>query len=69
MKYYSAVKKRDEKDLLFMTYVADSLRTIPQNKFITAKFIDILNPPPVDKRNGDEIAIYIINKYGLKVAK
>ena len=35
--------------------------------YITAKLSDIINPKPVDKRTGEEIAADIIKRAGIEV--
>lgn len=52
----------------YKTYVADSLQGIPQHKYISRRYIDMINldNKPVDDRTGDEIAEDIISKAGLQ---
>lgn len=38
-----------------------------ENKRLTVRYVDMINPQPVDNRTGDEIALDVINKLGLKV--
>ena len=55
-------------------YVAGCLRIISENtakmgggSYITAKLSDIINPKPVEKRTGEEIAADIIKRAGIEV--
>ena len=63
-----------QRDLAYRIYVTDCLRIISENtakmgkgSYITAKFADIINPKPVDKRTGEEIAADIIKQAGIEV--
>ena len=55
-------------------YYAECLRIITENtakmgsgSYITAKLSDIINPKPVEKRTGEEIAADIIKRAGIEV--
>lgn len=37
------------------------------NKRLTVRYEDIINPKPIDTRTGDEIALDVIQKLKLKV--
>lgn len=39
---------------------------MPQNSYITTPFTDILKPKVVDKRTGEEIAMDVMKRAGLK---
>lgn len=39
---------------------------MPQNKYITASYQDVLTPKKIDTRSGDEIAADIMERAGLK---
>ena len=58
----------------YQTYVSECFRVITENtakmsggSYISASFVDILNPKPVDNRTGEEIVAEIIQKAGLEV--
>ena len=60
--------------MAYRIYIADCLRILSENtakvgggSYITAKFSDIINPKPVEKRTGEEIAADIINRAGIEV--
>ena len=74
MRYAMARYKSQQRDLAYRIYVTDCLRIISENtakigngSYITAKFPDIINPKPVDKRTGEEIAADIIKRAGIEV--
>ena len=74
MRYAMARFNQHQRDLAYRIYVTDCLRIISENtaktgggSYITAKFSDIINPKPVDNRNGEEIAADIIKRAGIEV--
>ena len=74
MRYAMARYQSQQRDLAYRIYVADCLRIISENtakmgggSYITAKFLDIINPKPVEKRTGEEIAADIIKRAGIEV--
>lgn len=50
----------------FRHYVANSLKYIPENKYIQPTLYEVLNPQPEDDRTADEIVLDIMNRAGLK---
>ena len=74
MRYAITRYNQHQRDLAYRIYVTDCLRIISENtakmgggSYITAKFSDIINPKPVDKRTGEEIAADIIKRSGIEV--
>ena len=74
MRYAMARFNQHQRDLAYRIYVTDCLRIISENtakmgngSYITAKFADIINPKPVEKRTGEEIAADIIKRAGIEV--
>lgn len=53
--------------MAYRFYIAESLRNIPQQKFMSKTLMDVLNQKPIDKRSGDEIALDVIKKAGLQM--
>lgn len=49
----------------FRHYVANSLKLIPENKYIQPTLYEVLNPQPEDDRTADEIVLDIMNRAGL----
>lgn len=56
-----------QEEVAYRIYVTDSLFYSAENKKLVKRYIDIINPRPVDNRSGDEIALDVINRLGLKV--
>ena len=74
MRYAMARYQSQQRDLAYRIYVTDCFRIISENtakvgggSYITAKFADIINPKPVEKRTGEEIAADIIKRAGIEV--
>ena len=74
MRYAVARYQSQQRDLAYRIYVCDCLRIISENTakmgggtYITAKLADIINPKPIDKRTGEEIAADIIKRAGIEV--
>ena len=74
MRYAMARYQSQQRDLAYRIYVCDCLRMISENtakmgggSYIAANFSDIINPKPVDKRTGEEIAADIIRRAGIEV--
>lgn len=51
--------------MAYRFYITNSLQNIPQNKYCTTSFSEIIKPKKVDQRSGDEIALDVIKKAGL----
>ena len=74
MRYAMARYQSQQRDLAYRIYVSDCLRIISENtakmgggSYITAKFVDIINPKPIDNRTGEEITADIIKRAGIEV--
>ena len=74
MRYAMARYQSQQRDLAYRIYIADCLRILSENtakmgggSYITAKLSDIINPKPVEKRTGEEIAADIIKLAGIEV--
>ena len=66
--------QKEQEDKAVKIYYAECLRIITENtakmgggSYITAKLSDIINPKPVEKRTGEEIAADIIKRAGIEV--
>ena len=66
--------QKEQEDKAVTIYCAECLRVITENtakmsggSYISAKLADIINPKPVDNRNGEEIAADIIERAGIEV--
>lgn len=74
MRYAMARYQSQQRDLAYRIYIADCLRILSENtakmgggSYITAKLSDIINPKPVEKRTGEEIAADIIKLARIEV--
>jgi hypothetical protein len=58
----------DIRDWTYRHYVANSLRYLAkgEGEYLLPTLYEALHPKPVDNRTGDEIAIDVIKKAGLK---
>ena len=66
--------QKEQEDKAVKIYYAECLRIIAENtskmgggSYITAKLSDIINPKPVEKRTGEEVAADIIKRAGIEV--
>ena len=66
--------QKEQEDKAVKIYYAECLRVITENtakmgggSYITAKLADIINPKPVEKRTGEEIAADIIKRAEIEV--
>lgn len=53
--------------MAYRFYIAESVRLVPQNKWITKSLHQILDKDKADKRTGDEIAVDVIKNAGIKL--
>ena len=74
MRYAVARYQRDRRDMAYRIYVTDCLRMITQNtahkegdRYITAKYSELIDPNPKETRTGDEIAADVIKRAGIEV--
>ena len=54
------------RDKAYRIFVTKSLQLIPQSKFITKDFNAFLKPQKIDMRSGDDIALDIMKRAGLR---
>lgn len=66
MRYVIFKLQEQQKEMAYRIYITDSLQAIPQSKYLTTRFDDLINRR-VDTRTGDEIAADIIRGAGLKI--
>lgn len=67
MRYAMARYLKERRDLAYRVYVTDGIALSVQGKYITQRFIDVVNPPPEDARPAMEIAQDILSRAGLEV--
>ena len=56
-----------EDETVFRVYVCESLHLAPQDKYLTAKYAEIITPKKAESRSPDELAADIIRKAGLSI--
>lgn len=56
-----------EEEQLYRAYVCEALHLAPQNKYITARYPEMIKPHKEDTRSPEAIAAEIIEKAGLTV--
>lgn len=54
------------RDEAYRFYITKSLQLVPQNKYISLSFNDIINKRNINNKSGDEIVLDIFNRAGLK---
>lgn len=58
---------RDQRELAYRIYVADSINLDAQGKYMAQRFSALMRPERVDERPAEEIAHDIIARAGLEV--
>ena len=56
----------DIREWTYRHYVANSLRLLPENKYIQSTLYELIHPDAIDSRTGDEIVEDIMAKAGLE---
>jgi len=65
---YMIGRRKQMNDLeAFRSYVADSLQGIPQGKFISERYINIVKRKPIEPIDVDEIIDHVASVGGLEV--
>lgn len=54
-------------EMLFRNYISDSIYYKQENKYLNVRYSKLLSPDPVDTRSGDDIALDVIKRLGLRV--
>lgn len=65
LRYVIARLDEENREMAYRIYVTQSLQNVPQNKYITKSYYDMIYPKPEDNRSAEEIADDIIEKAGL----
>ena len=67
MNYVLAKYREHQREAVYRSYVCTSLQNIPQNKYISKPYDEIIQPTAqADGRSGDEVAADVMNRLGLK---
>ena len=74
MRYAQARYNQHQRDLAYRIFVSEGLRILTENTakmaqgaYLTANFLDIINPKPKDERSGAEIASDVLTRAGIEV--
>lgn len=66
MRYVEARVEQENREKAYRFFVTESLRMIPQNKWIAKSYDEVLKPRKIDRRTGDEIAASVMKAAGLR---
>ena len=74
MRYAVARLKEKQRDEAYRIYITDSLKLITENtahfveggQYITKRWIEVVENKPTDNRSGEEIAMDVIKRAGLR---
>lgn len=66
-RYVVARLEDENREMIYRFFVTQSLRLLPQNKYLTKNLFEMLGDIPEETRTGDEIAQEFIAMSGLKV--
>ena len=70
MRYVEARIEEEDREEAYRIYVTRSLQLIPQQGYMQNSYYDIINDNvEIDTRDGDEIAVDIIERAGLRFAE
>lgn len=67
MRYVEAKRIEQQETYAYRIYITDSLFYQAQQQRLTSRYVDIIKPQKIDNRSGDEIALDVIERLGLKV--
>lgn len=65
MNYVLAKYKSTQREMVYRSYVCTSLQNIPQNKYITSSYDEMIKPKPKVK-DADKLAADFITRHKLK---
>lgn len=66
MRYTIARFEEYEREMAYRIFVTKSLQLIPQSKWLNTDYENIIKPQKIDKRSGEEVALDVIKKAGLR---
>lgn len=59
--------EKENREETYRIFVSESLRFMPQGKYFTKSYPDLLKPHKVEKRSGKEVAEAAAAKMGIKI--
>lgn len=69
MQYVKAKFKEKQQELIYRIYITDSLYYYSKEMAPSKRYAEIIGLVEQDKRSGDEIALDIVKKAGLKLKR
>ena len=67
MRYFLSRLKQDREQRIYRIYVTDSLFYHGQNKTLTERFADVINPKPKETKTASEIVDDVTSRMGIQV--
>lgn len=67
MRYVLARAKENTRAEIYRVYVTESLRLIPQNKYLNKEYIEFAKQHKVEKRSGVEVAEDAASRMNTKI--
>jgi hypothetical protein len=65
MRYVNSRIWEHQREEAYRIYISESLRLLPQNKYIQKPYYEIIQPQTAQNVSGDEVAVDIITRAGL----
>lgn len=66
MRYVEARFDEYQREEAYRIYISKSLQLAPQGKWLQASYREMIKPKKIDNRSGDDIAMDIMKRAGLK---
>lgn len=63
MRYVNARAGEQNREETYRFFVTESLRMLPQNKYIGKSYIELLKPVKVETRTGEQVADEVAKKF------
>ena len=67
VQYAIGKKKEYQENLLYKTYVTDSLRLMGENKYLDTRWIDLITDNRIEDIDAESVVDDIVNRAGLVV--
>lgn len=67
VQYAIGKKKEYQENLLYKTYVTDSLRLMGENKYLDTRWIDLITDNQIEDIDAESVVDDIVNRAGLVV--
>lgn len=67
MRYVKARAEQISREEAYRIFVTESLRIIPQQRWFTKSYLELLKPQQIETRSGKEVAEEVAEKLGFKI--